>query len=136
MYFNKSYISLSVLITIFLLSVVNFNVEFAHFYTQQYETVENRDFWACNFIQEEYYIVHSQLLAVGDHCYIYMDEDCIAVLGEESVMVRVEDICNEFDEVIYPRIIDLAGHPNGTMGDIDGDPRIFILFNKYHNYYS
>lgn len=64
-----------------------------------------------------------------------MDEECIPKLGEESILTRVGNICTEFENVIY-RIVDLAGHPNGTLGDIDGDPRIFILFLDSHNYYS
>jgi hypothetical protein len=97
---------------------------------------DNRTFWAYNYIRNEYFKVNSRLLAIGDYCYIYMDEECIQKLGERSVMGKSDAICYEFDNTIYPRIIDLAGHPNGTMGDIDGDPKIFILFLDNYNYYS
>ncbi|MFW9996546.1 MAG: hypothetical protein ACFFD4_31165 [Candidatus Odinarchaeota archaeon] len=97
---------------------------------------ENRTFWAYNYINNEYYQVNARLLVTGNYCYIYMDEQCIEQLGgEESIKAKTENICNEFDNTIYPRTIDLAGHPNGTLGDIDGDPRIFILFLDNHNYY-
>lgn len=97
---------------------------------------ETRSFWAYSYITQEYSQVNARLLGSSNFCALYMDEDCITKLGKASVMAKVEDICNEFDEIIYPRIVDLAGHPNGTMGDIDGDPRIFILFHDSYNYYS
>ncbi|MFX1283461.1 MAG: hypothetical protein ACFFB5_07390 [Promethearchaeota archaeon] len=104
--------------------------------TMSKEPEEERVFWTYNYIKKEYWEVNSRLLAIGDWCYIYMEEECIPKLGENSIMAKVEEICYEFDNVIYPRIIDLAGHPNGTMGDIDGDPRIYILFLDNYNYYS
>lgn len=101
------------------------------------ETDEYRNFWACDFRRNNYYYqVNARLLTIGDHCYIYMEEECIFELGEESVTSKAAAVCEEFDITIYPRIIDLAGHPNGTMGDIDNDPKIFILFHDGSNYYS
>ncbi|MFW9914134.1 MAG: hypothetical protein ACFFGZ_00865 [Candidatus Thorarchaeota archaeon] len=97
---------------------------------------ENRKFWTYNYLTNEYREVDSQLLAIGDWCYIYMEKECISALGEAAVRAKSDAIGTEFDTVIYPRIIDLAGHPNGTMGDIDGDPKIFILFYDGYNYYS
>lgn len=127
--------------TLILLSImiveINFTISFnSSKMEKEIDIEEKRVFWAYNYVRGEYFEVHSKLLAIGDWCYIYMDEECILKLGEASIMVKVEEICNEFDNVIYPRIIDLAGHPNGTMGDIDGDPKIFILFLDNYNYYS
>ncbi len=127
--------------TLILLSIViveiNFTTSFNSSKTKkEIDIEEKRVFWSYNYVRGEYFEVHSKLLAIGDWCYIYMEEECIPKLGENSIMAKVEEICNEFDNVIYPRIIDLAGHPNGTMGDIDGDPKIFILFLDNYNYYS
>lgn len=97
---------------------------------------ETRTFWAYSYLIGKYFQVKASLLGTGNFCYIYMDEECIPKIGKESIMAKIATICNEFDNIIYPRIIDLAGHPNGTMGDIDGDPRIFILFLDCYNYYS
>ena len=97
---------------------------------------ETRSFWTYSYITQEYSQVTARFLGSSNFCALYMVEDCITTLGESSVMAKVEEICIEFDEIIYPRIVDLAGHPNGTMGDIDGDPRIFILFHDSYNYYS
>jgi hypothetical protein len=97
---------------------------------------ENRIFWVYNYEDEEFFQANARLLSVGNSCYIYMDEQCVNKLGgEESIKTKTMNIQNEFDNTIYPRIIDLAGHPNGSLGDIDGDPRIFILFSDSHNYY-
>ncbi|MFX0172990.1 MAG: hypothetical protein ACFE9L_13840 [Candidatus Hodarchaeota archaeon] len=97
---------------------------------------ENRIFWVYNYEGDVYYQANARLLGIGKYCYIYMDEQCINQLGgEESIKTKTIKIYNEFDNTIYPRIIDLAGHPNGSLGDIDGDPRIFILFSDSHNYY-
>ncbi len=134
-------IGLCVIFTLIFLPIViietNFTISFNSSKREKGIVIEERRvFWAFNFVAKKYYEVNSKLLAIGDCCYIYMDEECIPKLGEESIMAKVEEICNEFDNVIYPCIIDLAGHPNGTMGDIDGDPKIFILFLDSYNYYS
>ncbi|MBY9001441.1 MAG: hypothetical protein KGD64_11025, partial [Candidatus Heimdallarchaeota archaeon] len=34
---------------------------------------------------------------------------------------------SEFDHTIYPKNFELMGHPDGTLGDIDGDPRITVF---------
>ena len=136
MYLNKLPIGLCVISTLILLPLANFYVESALTSPKQLVIEENRVFWVYNYAIEGYCEVNSRLLATGDSCYIYMDEECIPKLGEESIMARVDEVCHEFDNIIYPGVIDLSGHPNGTMGDIDGDPKIFILFTDCHNYYS
>ena len=59
-----------------------------------------------------------------------METRCITELGEKNAEDMAKPMCNEFDNTIYPNVTDLAGHPNGTMGDIDGDPRIVILLSS------
>ncbi len=97
---------------------------------------QDRLFWAFNYIQNKYYQVNATLLGRGEYCYVYMDIQCLSSLNQESLPDIIADICHQFDNTIYPRVIDLAGHPNGSMGDIDGDPKIFILFLDSYNYYS
>lgn len=91
---------------------------------------DQRAFWIYEFSSSSYYEIKAKLISIGENCYVYMEDVCIAELGEHAVIIQAENICDEFDYTIYPRIIDLAGHPNGTLGDIDGDPRIIILLSQ------
>ena len=95
------------------------------------EIGDQRAFWVWDFKSMSYYKINATLVSIGENCYIYMEDYCIAELGEQSAAIQGQNICDEFDYTIYPQIIDLAGHPNGTLGDIDGDPRIIILLS--HN---
>ncbi|MFX0105947.1 MAG: hypothetical protein ACFE75_10710 [Candidatus Hodarchaeota archaeon] len=91
---------------------------------------DQRAFWVYKFSSSSYYKINAKLLSIGENCYVYMEDFCIAAQGEHSAIKQAENICDEFDYTIYPRITDLAGHPNGTLGDIDGDPRIIILLSQ------
>ncbi|MFX1315370.1 MAG: hypothetical protein ACFE9T_05865 [Promethearchaeota archaeon] len=86
-----------------------------------------REFWIYDFTSSSYYKKNAKLFTIGKYCYVYMQDYCIAELGEYAANKQAENICHEFDNIIFPRVTDLAGHPNGTLGDIDGDPRIIIL---------
>ena len=92
-----------------------------------YEIGDNRSFWAVDFDADEFYIVDAHLLAIGDHCYIYFDDLATSIIGEGEAQVRAATYRDEFDTNIYSRVTDLAGDPDGTLGDVDGDPRIIIL---------
>jgi hypothetical protein len=81
------------------------------------------------------YIVDAHLLAIGDLCYVYFDDLAIAIIGEGPASTRAETYRDEFDTNIYPRVTDLAGNPNGTLGDIDGDPRVYILVVEHRQSY-
>ncbi len=67
------------------------------------------------------------LLAVGNSCYVYMANSSIDLLGEENSISKCEGLRNVFDETIYPKAIELAGNPDGNLGDIDNDPRITLF---------
>ena len=95
------------------------------------EVGDQRAFWVWDFNSWSYYKINATLVSIGENCYIYMEDYCIEDLGEQAAALQGENICDEFDYTIYPQIIDLAGNPNGTLGDIDGDPRIIILLS--HN---
>ena len=96
-----------------------------------------RSFWVYDFDNLFYYEINATILAKGEYSYVFMEDSYIGELGESVAIKHTETIRDEFDDTIYPRVTDLAGHPNGTLGDVDGDPRINILLS--HNptsYYS
>ncbi|MFX0079037.1 MAG: hypothetical protein ACFE8O_07335 [Candidatus Hermodarchaeota archaeon] len=95
-----------------------------------------RTFWVYDFTASFFYEVTATLLAIGEYSLVFMENSCITELGELVAIGKTETIRDEFDSTIYPRITDLAGHPNGTLGDIDGDPRIVILLANCAHYYS
>jgi hypothetical protein len=88
---------------------------------------DNKSFWNYDFDLAIYYIIDAYLLAFGDHCYIYFEDSVITALGTAESFDRAELYRDEFETNIYERVTDLAGNPNGTLGDIDGDPRVYIL---------
>jgi hypothetical protein len=95
-----------------------------------------RTFWIYDFTASFFYEITATLLAIGEYSLVFMENNCITELGELVAIGKTATIRDEFDSTIYPRITDLAGHPNGTLGDIDGDPRIVILLSNCANYYS
>lgn len=98
---------------------------------------EQRTFWIQNFTDFTHYQVSANLLATGIFSAVFITTTCINIEGESSAISFAESICDEFDSTIYPQITDLAGHPNGTLGDIDGDSRIVILVStNWVSYYS
>jgi len=97
----------------------------------------NRNFWCYDFDIDEYYEIESTLLAAGEYCLFYMQDSMISQIGVTQAQSICESYKDEFDTLIYPTVVDLTGNPNGTLGDIDGDPRIVILINdNFVNYYS
>ena len=85
------------------------------------------DFWTANLQTNEWFTVRATLLAVGENCYIYMDNRTIYSLGQTEATRRSNIFSYEFDTTIYPKNYELMGNPNGTLGDIDGDPRITVF---------
>jgi hypothetical protein len=97
---------------------------------------DSRSFWAVDFDADEFYMVDAYLIAIGNHCYIYFDDLVISIIGEAEANSRAETYSDEFDNNIYPRVTDLAGDPDGTLGDVDGDPRVYILIVEHRfDYY-
>ncbi|MFX1415758.1 MAG: hypothetical protein ACFFC0_03050 [Promethearchaeota archaeon] len=100
------------------------------------EIGDNRSFWAIDYDADEFYVLDAHLLAIGNLCYIYFDDLVISIIGEDEANTRAETYRDEFDTHIYQRVTDLAGDPDGTLGDVDGDPRIYILIvEKRQSYY-
>ena len=85
------------------------------------------DFWTIDFDTIEWSQIRATLLAVGEHCYIYMDNRTIISMGQNQAIERCEILSSEFDRVVYPKNFELMGNPTGTLGDIDGDPRITVF---------
>ena len=94
------------------------------------EVGDNKSFWAYDFDENEYYFINASLLAIGVYSLVYIEDCLISSLGETEAVNRAELYRDEFDITIYPRVTDIAGHPNGSLGDIDGDPRIYILITN------
>ena len=104
--------------------------------TPAQEVGDTKSFWAVDYDEDEYYQANAYLLAIGDHCYIYIEDLVISLLGQDEANARAATYQEEFDTNIYPRVTDLAGDPDGTLGDIDGDPRVYILIvEKRQSYY-
>ncbi len=97
---------------------------------------DQKDFWTANLQTGDWFQVRATLLAVGNYCYIYMDNRTIASIGQSAAIDRCEIYRYEFDTTIYPKNCELVGHPNGTLGDIDNDLRITVfLVEGVGNYY-
>ncbi len=95
---------------------------------QSYENFgDQKDFWTANLQTNEWFQVRATLLAVGDNCYIYMDNRTIVSMGQSQAIERSEICRNEFDRIVYPKNFELMGSPDGTLGDIDDDPRITVF---------
>jgi hypothetical protein len=71
------------------------------------------------------------LLSVGTHCYIYMENSCIETQGESNAIAKSDAFREAFDNDIYPKGVELAGNPDGTIGDIDGDPKVTVYLGPF-----
>jgi hypothetical protein len=87
------------------------------------------DFWTLNVAENRYEKVHATLLAVGNWSYIYMDNRTIEQTGQSHAIEKCEIYAEEFDSNIYFKNIEFMGHPDGSFGDVDGDPHITILIH-------
>jgi len=71
--------------------------------------------------------VNATLLPVGEYCYVYMANDTTELLGESAAISKCSQLGQVFDDEIYPKAVELAGSPDGYLGDIDGDPRVTLF---------
>ena len=72
-------------------------------------------FWIEDAEIGEYLQVRATLLSVGDHCYIYMDNQTVSEIGESAAITKCERLKEEFDSVIYPAGTQIAGNPDGLL---------------------
>ena len=99
-------------------------------FSMNYEEFGNQEvFWTYNFLKETNYQINTTLLAVGTWCYIYVENTTIEQDGIDLWIKNCNFYRDEFDSTIYPKAVEFAGSPDGTMGDIDGDPHVTILFS-------
>jgi hypothetical protein len=89
---------------------------------------EQEIFWVVDPDTGDYEQVTAELLSEGQHCYIYVDLTTIDTLGVEEATERSNNYSAEFDSIMYPTNLELVGHPDGFIGDVDGDPKITVLF--------
>ncbi|MCG3221131.1 MAG: hypothetical protein H7641_07090, partial [Candidatus Heimdallarchaeota archaeon] len=80
--------------------------------------------WA---VDQDAYQINATLLAEGEWCYVYLDNASIDRWGYNESLALCSEIRDNFDAITYPKGVELAGHPNGTLGDIDGDPKVTLL---------
>lgn len=85
-----------------------------------YEVGDRRIFKALNTSANRIFDVEAELLAVGEHIYIWVDTEA-NVSREEA-----QDLADAFDRTIYPEVRDLWGSEE-TPG-VDADPRVYGLF--------
>ncbi|MCG3226082.1 MAG: hypothetical protein H7645_04125 [Candidatus Heimdallarchaeota archaeon] len=96
-------------------------------------------FWVRDFSSYSYYRINVTLLAVGNWSYVYMDNRTVDDIGIVEAIKTCKIFRDEFDSIIYPKAIEFAGHPDGILGDIDGDPHVSIVFLPFifhTGYYS
>ena len=79
----------------------------------------------------EYVLKSATMLAKGDNCYVYVLDSIISSYGESTATAKAILWKNEFENKIYPNDILYFGSPDGTLGDIDGDPRVTILMASF-----
>lgn len=82
-----------------------------------------RSFWVTNSDANEQLQVASQLLAVGDHIYIW------AELGLDIPPSEAEGLAASFDANIYDQVRALWG--SEALPGVDGDPRVHVLFSRH-----
>ncbi len=85
-------------------------------------------FWVVDSDTGDYKQVTAELLSIGQHCYIFVDLTTISTLGVAEATERSNTYSAEFDSIMYPTNLELVGHPDGFIGDVDDDPKITILF--------
>ena len=126
-------------LSLYIFSIENTSIHTPHKslqITTAQDVGDARSFWALNFDTMEPYMVDAHLLAIGDHCYIYFDDLAVSIIGETVATTRAETYRNEFDNNIYSQVTDLAGNPDGTLGDVDGDQKVYVLIvEHYQSYY-
>ena len=66
----------------------------------EFQSIENfgdqQDFWTYDFQASEWFEVRATLLAVGQHCYIYMDNRTITSMGQYQAIERSKILSSEF----------------------------------------
>jgi immune inhibitor A len=86
----------------------------------QYAVGDREALWASNAFTFETFPVESDLRAIGEHVYIWVEQ------GAPVSDQQAQAVAQTFDEVIYEPVRALWG-PEATPG-VDGDSRLHVLF--------
>jgi hypothetical protein len=73
------------------------------------------------------YQINATLLAIGEYCYVYLDNATINRWGYNESLTLCTEVRDDFDTFSYPNTVEFFGHPDGLVGDIDGDPKVTLL---------
>ena len=89
---------------------------------------DRKDFFSVNFNTHEQYIVQSTLRAIGEFCYIFVeDSQWLRTVNEE----KVRSVRRAFDDAtpadLNRGIYEIETELFGAPPDIDGDKRIYLL---------
>ena len=86
-------------------------------YTSRFTT--ESAFWALDLTTDDLYLMPAAKVGEGAHCYIYLEN------GKTVSQSRVDALKNQFDGVIYPRIVaNFGSEPNPGA---DGLSKVFIV---------
>ncbi len=101
----------------------------------EYQINDTLTFWAYDFDSGDMYQVDAKLVAKNDVAYGFVATDLLSIADT----TLIENLLDEFRD-IYLTETTIFGDTNGTLGDIDGDPHVFLLFlnggNNYAGYYD
>jgi hypothetical protein len=74
--------------------------------TDSLEALGSNEFYAQNFVTQEYYKVKTEYFMSGEYCTIWIENDC-GITKEKA-----EEIANEYDTLIRPRILNAFDKKN------------------------
>lgn len=87
---------------------------------ETFEVGDRQSFKALNTSANRIFQFEAELLAIGDHVYIWVDARA------EVEREQAQALAEAFDDTIYPGVRDLWGAEDSP--GIDGDPRVYALF--------
>lgn len=89
---------------------------------------DRKEFFAVNFNTHEQYIVQSTLRAIGEFCYIFVeDSQWLRTVNEETVRLVRRAFDDETPADPNRGIYEIETELFGAPPDIDGDQRIYLL---------
>jgi len=97
-----------------------------------FQVGDTRSWWATDLVSDEEYQVQSTCRAVGQHCYIFVEDALWEAGGNGRVtQAAVDSVKDVFDERtpadptkgVYQTVVETFGDPP----DVDSDPKIIIL---------
>lgn len=90
---------------------------------QQPQLGDTKSFFVLNVAENTSSTITAELVAIGDHAYVWIEQPIMVTSAEAQAFV------SRFDSEVYPTVRALWGS-EATPG-IDGDPRIYLLFTRF-----